>query len=211
MNLEQLLQYIFSGITMGGIYAVVAIGYNIIYSATGIINFSQGEFVMIGGMLSYTFAEMMPLVPAIALAVAITVLIGALIEIIFIRTMKRPTVLGMIIITIGLSIIIREAALHVWDEQIRALKFFSGTEISSISIFGAHVSPQVLWVLGTTAVIVLGLYLFLPTPLLVKQCAHVLQIRQPPNSVASKPPTWLLCHLCYPRELAPLPEASYHR
>ena len=160
MNYAQVLQYIFSGITMGRIYAVVAIGFNIVYNATGIINFSQGEFVMLGGMIAHSLARRLPLLAAVLLAVLITASVGALIELLFIRTMKKPTVLGMVIITIGLSILIREAALHVWDEQIRALRFFTGTEISSINIFGAYISPQVLWVLGTTAVIVAGLYVF---------------------------------------------------
>jgi len=54
--LSQLLQYAFSGITFGSIYAVVAIGFNVIYSTTGILNFAQGEFVMLGGMTAVTLA-----------------------------------------------------------------------------------------------------------------------------------------------------------
>ena len=160
MSFELILQYVFSGITVGSIYAVTAIGYNIIYNATGIINFSQGEFVMLGGMISYSLCQIMPLFPAIAIAIAITAFVGGRIEFVFIRRLKNPGVLQMIIVTIGLSILIREAALHVWDEQIRALPFFTGNEISSLNIFGARVSPQVLWVLGVTALIVLGLFLF---------------------------------------------------
>jgi branched-chain amino acid transport system permease protein len=160
MSFELVLQYIFSGITVGSIYAVVAIGYNIIYNATGIINFSQGEFVMLGGMISYSFSQIMPLFPAVILAILITALVGSGIEYVFIRRLRNPKVLQMIIVTIGLSILIREVALHVWDEQIRALPFFTGSEISSVNIFGARVSPQVLWVLGVTALIVTGLYLF---------------------------------------------------
>jgi branched-chain amino acid transport system permease protein len=102
----------------------------------------------------------MPLLPAIALAVLITALIGGLIESVFIRRMRKTSVLGMIVVTIGISILLREAALHVWDEQIRALRFFTGSEISSVNIFGARISPQVLWVLGVTSIIVAGLFIF---------------------------------------------------
>jgi len=161
MSGEQILQYIFAGITVGSIYAFVAIGYNIIYNTTGIINFAQGEFVMLGGMTAYTFSSRMPLLPAVLLAVIITSLVGGLIENVFIRRMRRTSVMGMIVITIGISILIREAALYIWDEQIRALAFFTGSEISSVSILGARISPQVLWVLGVTAVIVGGLFFFL--------------------------------------------------
>ena len=160
MNFEQILQYIFSGITVGSIYAIIAIGYNIIYNATGIINFSQGEFVMLGGMIAYSLSGVMPLLLAIIIAICITAVVGSGLEFIFIRRLRNPGVLQMIIVTIGLSILIREIALHIWDEQIRALPFFTGSEISSISILGARVSPQVLWVLGVTVCIVVGLLLF---------------------------------------------------
>ena len=157
---EQILQYIFSGITVGSIYALVAIGYNIIYNTTGIINLAQGEFVMLGGMAAYSFSQFMNLIPAVIIAVLITAAIGSLVEIVFIRRMKKSTVLGMIVITIGISIFIREVALHIWDEQIRALRFFTGNEISSINILGARISPQVIWIIGIAALIVTALYLF---------------------------------------------------
>ena len=161
MALEQVLQYIFSGITVGSIYAFVAIGYNIIYSTTGIINFAQGEFVMLGGMIAYTFSGFMALLPAVICAVLLTAAVGGVIENVFIKRMRKTSVLGMIVITIGLSIIIREFSLYIWDEQIRALPFYTGNEISSISILGAKISPQVLWVLGVTLVLTLCLYGFL--------------------------------------------------
>jgi branched-chain amino acid transport system permease protein len=160
MTWEQFVQYIFSGVTMGSIYAIVAIGFNIIYNATGIINFSQGEFVMLGGMIAFSFCKVMPIFPAVLLAVAITALVGALIEMVFIRWLRSPSVLRMIVITIGLSILIREIALHVWDEKVRALPFFTGSEVSSVEILGAHVSPQVFWVLGVSTLIVVALYVF---------------------------------------------------
>lgn len=160
MTLELLLQYILSGITVGSIYAIVAIGFNIIYNTTGIINFAQGEFLMLGGMISITFNNYMPMPLAILFAVIITSIIGALIEISLIRHLTKPSVLRMIIITIGLSIIIRETALHIWDEQVRNLPFFTGTDSSSISLFGARISPQALWVLGISALIVIFLHIF---------------------------------------------------
>ena len=160
MNFELVLQYAFSGITVGSIYAIIAIGFNIIYNATGIINFAQGEFVMLGGMIGISLARYMPVLPAVLFAVVLTVLIGALIEILLIRWLKSPSVLRMVVITIGLSIVVRETALHVWDEKVRALPFFTGTEVSSVNILGAFVSPQVFWVLGVSALIVVGLYFF---------------------------------------------------
>jgi branched-chain amino acid transport system permease protein len=159
--MELIVQYLFSGLTAGSIYAVVAIGFNIIYSATGIINFAQGEFVMLGGMTAYSLSRIMPLLPAVFIAVLVTAGVGSAVEAFFIRRTRKPTVLKTIVLTIGLSILLREAALHIWDEQVRALPFFSGTETSSVNIFGAYMSPQVFWVLGITALAALGLQVFL--------------------------------------------------
>ncbi|MCU0847086.1 MAG: branched-chain amino acid ABC transporter permease [Spirochaetes bacterium] len=160
MAFEQVLQYILSGVTNGSIYAIVAIGFNIVYNTTGIINFAQGEFLMLGGMTAISLSQFMPLPLAILFAVIITSLAGAMIDFVFIRRLRNPSVLMMIIVTIGLSIVIREMALHIWDEKVRSLPYFTGSEVTSISILGAYISPQVLWVLGVCGLMVLLLGLF---------------------------------------------------
>jgi branched-chain amino acid transport system permease protein len=66
----------------------------------------------------------------------------------------------MIIITIGISILAREAALHIWGEGVRALPYFTGNEISSLNLGGVRVSPQVVWALGVSAVVVVLLNFF---------------------------------------------------
>jgi branched-chain amino acid transport system permease protein len=156
--LSGILQYVFSGITNGSVYAAVALGFTIIYSTTGVLNFAQGEFVMLGGMLAVSLAAVAPLPVAVVGAVAIVGGVGAVLELVFFRRLRRHSLLQMVVITIGLSIVIREAALHIWDEQVRSLPFFTGTSVSSLKCFGAAVSPQVLWVLGTVAAAVAGLY-----------------------------------------------------
>jgi branched-chain amino acid transport system permease protein len=92
--------------------------------------------------------------------VLIVACVGGLVEFFFIRWIPRPTVLVMIIVTIGVSILLREAALHIWDEKVRSLPYFTGNEISSVDILGAFVSPQVFWVLGVCAGVVIALQLF---------------------------------------------------
>ncbi len=149
------LQYLIAGLTYGTIYAVVGMGFNIIYNATGIINFAQGEFVMLGGMIAVSLNQVAPLPIAIAGAVAVTMAIGALIEVAFIRWLAGPSILRMIVITIGISILVREAALLVWGQQVRALPYFTGNEVTSLSLGGARISPQVLWTVGVCALMVL--------------------------------------------------------
>jgi branched-chain amino acid transport system permease protein len=163
-----MLQYLFSGITAGSIYAIVAIGFNLIYSTTGILNFAQGEFVMLGGMTAVTFAHFMPLPLAIAAAVVVTGGAGALLDFALFRRLRAHSLLHMIVITIGLSIVIQEVALHLWDEQVRSLPYFTGDECSSVRVFDAVLSPQVFWLLGTVTVVVLALHVFLRRTLVGK-------------------------------------------
>jgi len=160
MDFALFVQYALSGITVGSVYAIVAIGFNIIYCTTGIINFAQGEFLIVGAMTAVSLAEVAPLPVAILGAVLITTALGAVVELVFIRQVRNASVLRLIVITIGLSIVMREVMLHIWDEQVRSLPYFTGTEVSTVTILGAHISPQVLWVLGVSAVIVAALTLF---------------------------------------------------
>jgi branched-chain amino acid transport system permease protein len=163
MSFQVLSQYFFSGLTYGSIYAVIALGFNIVYNATGIINFAQGEFVMLGGMLTYSFSGLMPLPAAIALAIAVTAMAGGLVELLFVRNVgmgAKGGVMQLTIMTIGLSILIKEIALKIWGEQVKTVAFFSGDETSSISFASAHFSPQLLWVVGATALIFLVQSLF---------------------------------------------------
>jgi branched-chain amino acid transport system permease protein len=168
-DLEYFFQYLVAGVTYGTIYAIVAIGFNIIYNATGIINFAQGEFVMLGGMTAVTLSRFVPLPVAILGAVALTMVIGALIEIVFIRWLHKPSVLRLVIITIGISILIRETALHVWGESVRALPYFTGSSVTSIRLGGVYISPQVLWAVGVGAVAVAALSAFFNLTMLGRQ------------------------------------------
>ena len=160
MDMAQIIQFCLSGITHGSVYAIVAIGFNIIYNTTGIINFAQGEFVIVGAMIAVSLSALMPLPAAIALAVLATMVLGGLVELVFIRPVRNAPVLRLIVITIGLSILMREGMLHAWDEKVRALPFFTGSDTSTLSVLGAHISTQALWVLGVCGVIVAALTLF---------------------------------------------------
>jgi branched-chain amino acid transport system permease protein len=160
MPIEVVLQYLVAGLTYGTIYAVVGVGFNIIYNTTGIINFAQGEFVMLGGMAAVTLHRFVPLPLAIVGAILLAMGVGALIEMTFIRWLSKPSVLRMIVITIGISIVVREIALLVWGEGVRALPYFTGNEVTSIGVAGVRVSPQVLWSLATCIAIVAFLRFF---------------------------------------------------
>jgi branched-chain amino acid transport system permease protein len=162
-----LSQFLLSGLTIGAIYALVALGFTIIYNASQVINFAQGEFVMVGGMATVWLAAAgWPLPAAIAGAVILAGAVGMALEKFAIEPAKNASVVSLIIITIGASILLRGLATLVWDKKIHALKPFSGD--TPIAFAGATLLPQSLWVLGVTLAIVLLLSWFFGRTLLGK-------------------------------------------
>ncbi|MFH1091166.1 MAG: branched-chain amino acid ABC transporter permease, partial [Pseudomonadota bacterium] len=157
---SQLLQYVLTGLTLGSIYAIVALGFNIIYNATEIINFAQGEFVMLGGLIMVTLvhAVHLPLILAfVATVIAVTV-VGLLMERLAIFPLKEPGVLTLIIITIALSILIKGIAMFIWGKDPYTLPGFSGER--PIPFLGASIMPQTLWIIGITVLMVILLTIF---------------------------------------------------
>ncbi len=152
----QFLQFLFSGITAGAAYALAALGFAIIYNTSGVINFAQGEFIMLGGMLSTALlAAGLPLPLAIALALVGTGIIGLVVEKLAIEPARDAEVVTLIIITIGASLALR-GLVQVWlGKGNYALPAFSGER--PIQILGASLLPQSLWVLGVALLIVIVL------------------------------------------------------
>ena len=150
-------QYIVSGLTQGAAYGLIGLGFTMIFNTTGIINFAQGEFVMLGGMMSVFFMRALGLPEplAIVLAVAGTTLLGALVERLAIRPVRDCPAINLVIITIGVSILIRGGAMLLWGKDTFALPAFSGS--APVSFFGAALMPQTLWVLAISLCILAGL------------------------------------------------------
>ena len=160
MSADQFVQYLISGLTQGSIYALVGLGFTIIYAVTNIINFAQGEFVMLGGMLSFVLFDSLgiPLVPTLILSIIIATAIGALLNILAIRPAKRASEVSLIIITIGASIFIRGVAGELWGVDHVSPAVFTGSK--SIAFMGAYIHPQAIWIIGTTAIVTVILHLF---------------------------------------------------
>ena len=164
----QILQYLFTGVTIGSIYAMVALGFNIIYNATDIINFAQGEFVMIGGMvmISMTKGLKIPLIPAFFLTIVVVAVVGVIFERLAINPLTNPSIITLIIITIGASIVFKGLAMFIWGKDTFILPAFSGE--TPILIGGAVIIPQSLWVLGITLLVVISLAFFFEKTLVGK-------------------------------------------
>ena len=157
--LAQFLQFLFSGVTVGATYALAALGFTLVYNASHVINFAQGEFIMLGGMLTVFFlASGLPMPLAVALAILIPAAVGVLLERFAIEPAKNADVVALIIITIGASLVIR-GVVQIWlGKGTHALPPFSGE--TPIDLFGATLRPQMLWVLGVTAAVVASLWYF---------------------------------------------------
>jgi branched-chain amino acid transport system permease protein len=155
----EFLQFLFSGITVGAIYALVGLGFSIIYNASRIINFAQGEFVMIGGMATvYLLGVGLSMPLAVGLAVIITVGVGLALEKFAVEPARDASIVTLIIITIGASIFLRGAAQVLWGRNFHSLASISGND--PIMIGGAAMLPQSLWILGATILIIVGLRWF---------------------------------------------------
>jgi len=153
------LQFVAGGLTAGAIYALVALGFSIVYNASGAINFAQGEFVMIGGMSAVTLvAAGLPLGAAVPLAVLAAVVVGLVLEKVAIEPARHADTVTLIIITIGASLFLRGLAQLVWDKRIHVLAPFSGD--APLAVLGATILPQSLWVLGGAGVAVAAMSWF---------------------------------------------------
>lgn len=165
--LSSFLQFGMSGLTVGAIYALVALGFTIIYNASDVANFAQGEFVMIGGMVTvFAMASGMPLPVAALAAVVVAIIVGLLLHRLAIEPARGASPVVLIIITIGGAFAIRGIAQIVFDKQFHKLPGFSGE--APVNIFGASVVPQAFWVLGGAALIVLAVTLFFERTMLGK-------------------------------------------
>ena len=158
--LGQIIQYAVTGITIGSIYAMVAIGFNTIYNVTEAINFAQGEFVMLGGLLMVFFRVglQIPTVLSIPLTVVVVTVVGMLLNQLAIKPIRQPSVLSIVIATIGASFFIRGIAMMIWGKTPFDLPPFSGR--NPIPFLGAVIQPQGLWVMGCLVVVVIVLTIF---------------------------------------------------
>jgi branched-chain amino acid transport system permease protein len=163
----EFLQFFFSGLTVGAIYALVALGFTLIYNASDVINFAQGESVMLGGMSTVFLALAgVPLPLAALIAVIATIAIGFALHRFAIEPARDASVVSLIMITIGASIFIRGAVQVVFDKRFHSLPHLFGTD--PIRLGGATILQQSLVVLAGAAAIVILLWLFIDRTLVGK-------------------------------------------
>ena len=159
MEAATVLQSLISGLTLGCIYAALGLGLFVVYGVTRVLNLAQGEFVMLGGMLTVSFCAMgIPLAGAIVLAVVVTVISGAALYVLVIRPARNASGATLAFLTVGFAYAIEGLTLLVWGWEYRSLTNFLGS--SSIHLWGATIFGQAPWVVGMTVLMVVGLFFF---------------------------------------------------
>ena len=165
--MAEFLQFFFSGLTVGAVYALVALGFTLIYNSSDVINFAQGEFVMLGGMTTvFLGLAGVPLPIAALIAIIVTIAIGLALHRFAIEPARGAGPVALIIITIGASIFLRGTAQVVFDKRFHSLPQWFGAD--PIRVGGAAILPQSLVVLAGAAMIVVLLWVFIDRTLLGK-------------------------------------------
>ncbi len=157
MENAELLQLAIAGLKNGSIYALLALGFTIVYAATNVINFAQGEFFMLGGMFAvFAFKTLgLPLIAAVPLAVVAVTGVGVLFEVLAIRPRRDGDQMSLVIITVGGSLVLSSLARHLFGSDALPLPEF--TPGPSLAFAGAAIERQTLWIWGLVLIAVVAL------------------------------------------------------
>lgn len=156
-----LQQIILSGLSVGAIYALIAIGFTIVFSTVRIVNFAHGEFVMAGGMI-YAYlcaAYQMPVLAAVGLSIAACMLLGWLVYEVGLAGMDKDNHIAQVVVTLGVGITLKGLAQVFMGKDTQFPPAFSGG--APLAVGSATVPPQTLWIVGSLIVLLLGLYALL--------------------------------------------------
>ena len=154
--LELVAQSIVSGIAIGCVYGLIGIGFCVIYNASGIVNFAQGAFVMMGGMIAYSALKALglPLPVAAAVAIVAVAAVGVIIERVVVRPLwdRKATMFVMILATLAAQIVVERLALIIAGDQPKSLPQF--TDLPPLRLGGVFVSYQVIWIVGVSVLLI---------------------------------------------------------
>jgi branched-chain amino acid transport system permease protein len=166
------LQLLFAGVGNGAIYALIALGFNVIFKSTGALNFAQGEWVMLGGMIAAAaIASHAAIWAGCLIAVAIVAAVGLLSERLIVAPLKRPTPMLITLLSIGLAISTKSVVMLVLGKDPAGYPGFSGDAV--LNVFGARVPAQTLWIIGITLAFIVVAHVFFERTILGKSLRAV--------------------------------------
>ena len=146
MTSEFLLQLIISGLVVGSIYSAVALGFTIIYKATRVVNFAQGELLMVGAYVCFAFVTQMgiPFWAALLLTILFGMVLALFVERLILRPMIGEPIISIIMVTIGLSLVLRSLVTAIWGNDILVYepKLFPQ---ETVTLAGVPISLEFIW------------------------------------------------------------------
>jgi branched-chain amino acid transport system permease protein len=154
------IQYVITGLAVGSIYAIVALGFSLVFKATGVFNFAQGSLMMLGAFLAWTATARwgLGLIPAILLTLVMSGALGVAMHFVVIRPLMGNTLLTLVMATIALSLIISAMASIIWGSEQRL--FPSPIPDHVLHVGGVRISTLDLIVIGVSGVCMLIFGLF---------------------------------------------------
>jgi branched-chain amino acid transport system permease protein len=155
-----LLQQIVSGLAMGSIYALVAVGFVLIYKSTEVTNFAQGDIMMVGAFIAFTCINFLhiPFLAAVLFTLIFMFFFGVVVERIVIRPLVGEEAVAIVMATIGLGILIRSIAGMIWGYE--TYQFKGGITDYPVRLAALSISSVHLWIIGVTLLLIIGLYFF---------------------------------------------------
>ncbi|MFZ9734193.1 MAG: branched-chain amino acid ABC transporter permease [Burkholderiaceae bacterium] len=166
------LQQILNGLVLGSVYALVALGYTMVYGILQLINFTHGEVLMIGAMVSMTMVMLLQslfpelhgvwiMIMAVAVAIPVCMILSATIERVAYRPLRNAPRLAPLITAIGLAIVLQTLAMMIWGPNPKVFPDLLPT--TPIEIGGAFLAPKQLLILVVSAVLMTGLIILIQT------------------------------------------------
>ncbi len=158
--MDQFIQLTFTGLTNGAVLALAALGFVLIYKASDVINFAQGEFLLIGAYVAFGVIQQlgMPWTVGIFATVVVAVIVGVVLERFVLRPMIGEPIISLIMVTIGLASLLQAIVNTIWGTGEFAFPAFIPSE--PINIMGAAVTTDKLWAIGIAAVFLIGFSIF---------------------------------------------------
>jgi len=157
----EFLSYLISGISLGSVYAIIALGYTMVYGIAKMLNFAHGDVIMVGAYVAFCGMQYwgIPTVPAILIAMAVCTVLGVTIEGLAYRPLRQAPGLAVLITAIGMSYLLQNTALMIWGAN---PKSFPSTFINSgnLSLFGLTIPVSTLITILTSVVIMTALTVF---------------------------------------------------
>jgi branched-chain amino acid transport system permease protein len=155
-------QTLVNGLSVGCIYGLIGIGFCVIYNASGIVNFAQGAFVMLGGMVTFVLLTSLGLPMALAGALAVIAVagLGVVIERLVVRPLwdRNASMFVMILATLAAQIVIERTTLILVGDQPKSIPVF--TDLPPIRVAGVSIGYQIVWIIGTSLLLIALLALF---------------------------------------------------